>query len=525
MPVYNTPPGNLDEAIRSVLHQNHPGWELCICDDCSTFHETAQILDEFRGVDPRVKIANSPSRLDTAKATNLAGEFATGQFIAFLDPQDKLEGSAVDLIIRDIERTPEVDVLYTDEDKIEQDGSSSEPCLKPDWSPELLLSLMYLNHFIVVRKSLFLALGGLRHEFADAREYDFALRATAKARQVLHIPQVLYHWRKIPRSTVAVMGNKPAPLLSARSALTELVQYKAPGAEVAEGLFAGSYRVRWPIDECRPVTLLILTASYHRKIEGRGKILLVENAVDSIIRRSTYRNFQILVLDDGAMPAEVRDRFVTANVIVDTYHFQGAFNYAKKLNHAFNLVESEDLIILNDDIEVIAPDWIEALLAFSQRAEIGAVGAMLLYPNHRIQHAGVVLGVTGPTGHIFVNQPVDQIGYGGFTHVIRNYSAVTAAVLATRMSIIREVGGFDNNLAIDYNDIDFCLRLRARGYRIVYTPYAKLYHFEGSSIARKEPNKADRAYFSKRWRDQIASDPYYNLGLPKDRLDCIVARW
>jgi cellulose synthase/poly-beta-1,6-N-acetylglucosamine synthase-like glycosyltransferase len=298
-----------------------------------------------------------------------------------------------------------------------------------------------------------------------------------------------------------------------------------PGATAVEGLFAGSYRIKWPIDESRPVTLLILTGSRRRNVEGRGDILLVENAVKSIIERSSYRNYRILVLDDGALPVAARDRFAKARVTVENYRFEGPLNYYRKLNRALSLVETEDVIVLNDDLEVIAADWIEALLEYSRQPEVGVVGAMLVYPNDRIQHAGVVLGVNGPTTHIFCNQSAHEIGYCGFTHVIRNYSAVTGALHAMRMRTFRDVGGYDPNMKVDYGDIDFCLRILDAGYRIVYTPYAKLYHFEGSSFVRKEPNKADQAYFLERWRNQVTSDPYYNPGLPRDRLDCYVTRW
>lgn len=525
VPVYNTPPGILEEAINSVLDQTYTNWELCLCDDCSDSCETVEVLEKYRGIDPRVKIIRSPKNLHIAGATNLAAEFATGHFVAFLDHDDTLDRNALRFVAQAIEDNADVDVLYTDEDKIETNGRYSDPYLKPDWSPEHLLSVMYVLHFTVIRKSLFLELGGLRDAYTGAQDYDLALRATARARRVVHIPQVLYHWRKIPGSAAAVVDAKPAALINAKRAVTDFVRSQEPAAEVVDGLFPGSYRVKWPVDPSRPVTLLMLTDSRMREVEGRGNILLVEHSVKSILERSTFRNFQIVVLDNGGLPADAHKRLVESGVTVAQYAFQGRFNFPDKMNHAFSLVSTEDVILLNDDIEVISPDWIEALLSFSRRSDIGAVGAQLLYPNDRLQHAGVVMGVNGLTTHIFHNQPVANVGYCGFTHLIRNYSAVTGAVLATRMSLVRDVGMFDRNLRVDYNDIDFCLRLRAAGYRIVYTPYASLYHFEGSSIARREVDESDRLHFLSQWQAEIEADPYYNPRLPKDRIDCAVMRW
>jgi GT2 family glycosyltransferase len=520
MHVHNAPPDNLEESIKSVLYQRYQRWELCICDDNSTSSGTIQLLEKYRGANPRIKIIRSAKRLFAAKATNLAAEFTTGQFVAFLNQNDSIESSALELVVRAIEQDIESDIIYSDEDRVDADGRRSKPYLKPDWSPELLLSMMFVGHLLVVRKSLFLALDGFRDQYLGAHDYDFALRATTKARRVTHVPSVLYHSHYVPTSNSDGAGATCSALINGKLALTDFVQARVPGTEVVDGLFSGSYRVKWPIDTRQPVMLLVLTGCRWREIKGRGRILLVENTVKSIIERSSYANYKILVFDDGAMPADVRNHFIAAGVTIKDYHFDGAFNYSKKVNYALDFVETEDVIVLNDDIEVIAPDWIEALLEYSRQPEIGVVGAMLLYPNDRIQHAGVVLGVNGPTAHIFHNQPVSDIGYCGFSHVIRNYSAVSGAVHATRMSIVRKVGGLNPDMAIDYSDIDFCLRVRKAGYRIVYSPYAKLYHFEGSSIARKEPNKTDQTHFLERWQNQIASDPYYNPGLPRDRLDC-----
>ncbi len=515
MPVYNTPPEILEEAIESVLQQTIPNWELCICDDCSTSAATTEVLEKFRGVDSRIKITRTPRNLHIAKTTNLAAEFATGPFVGFLDHDDTLEPTAIEAVMHAIASNPEADVLYTDEDKIEPNGDFSDPYLKPAWSPEHLQSVMYLLHFLVVRKSLFLTLGGVRDEYTGAQDYDLALRATDLARKVVHIPQILYHWRKIPGSAAAEVNAKPDALINAARAINDFVTSKDQGAKATDGLFPGSFRVNWSVDKTRPVTLLMLTNSSRRDVEGRGNILLVEHAVNSIIKQSTFPNYRIVVLDNGNMPKDVQKRFKAAGVKVEFYHFHGRFNYPKKINHAMNFVNTEDVILLNDDLEVITPDWIEAMLSFSRQPGVGGVGGMLLYPNGRIQHAGVALGINGISTHVFHNLPANQVAYCGYSHLARNYSAVTGAVFATRKSLFKQLKGYDVSMGTDYNDIDFCLRLRASGYRIVYTPYARLFHFEGSTLARHEPDPADQANFIKRWGSAVATDPYFNARTPR----------
>ncbi len=520
MPVHNTAPEILEDAIRSVLGQTYPNWELCICDDCSSNQGTLAVLDRYRGVDWRIKIVTAPQPLHIARATNSAAELATGEFVGFLDHDDLLEPDALEHVCRALGENPEIDVLYTDEDKLESDGRFTEPYLKPDWSPEHLLSVMYILHFMVVRKRLFLELGGLRHDFTGSQDYDLALRATAKARAVAHVPRILYHWRKVPGSAAAVVDAKPEALRNARRALVDFVTTSDPLARVEDGLLPGTHRVQWSIGS-DPVTLLILTGARSRNVEGRGRILLVENFIDSILARSTYPDYRMLVIDDdGNLPANVRAKVEGAGGRIVSFPSAAQFNFSAKMNFGLSQVTTEHVILLNDDLEVITRDWIESLLSFSAQRGVGAVGARLLYPSGRLQHAGVVLGVNGSAAHLFHNLAPDAVGYCGYTHIVRNFSAVTGAVLATRMSIVRKVGNFDERLAIDFNDIDFCLRVGAAGLRVVYTPYAQLYHFEGSSLARSAQDPSERDRFLRRWKERVDADPFYHPLLPRDRLDC-----
>lgn len=525
MPVYNSPPDVLVAAIQSVLQQRYPHWELCIADDCSPSRATQRVLERYKGFDSRIKIVRAPRNLHIAGATNLAAEYATGDFVAFLDHDDVLVPDALDEMALAIVSNPEADLLYSDEDKLDFEGRRTDPYLKPDWSPEHLTSVAYILHFMLVRKSLFLKLGGLRSERSGAQDYDLSLRASALARKVVHVPKVLYHWRMIQGSASAEVEAKPEALVNAAKAVEDFVRLEHRDASVVPGLFTGSHRVLWPVDQDRPVTLLMLTDSRSKFVPGRGHILLVDHAIQSILDRSTFKNVKIIVVDNGRMPDDVRQRLSQRGVSVVKYNVVLPFNYSDKINFAFGLVETEDVIILNDDIEVISGDWIESLIAHSRRDGVGVVGAKLLYPDDSIQHAGVVLGVNGGTAHLFHGWPDDKVGYCGYTDVVRNYSAVTGAVMATRMSIVRKMGGFDAGLAIDYNDIDFCLRVGSAGYRIVFTPYARLYHFEGASLKRSAVSEADHSAFVARWSDRLQRDPFYNPSLPKDRVDCAVHQW
>ncbi len=511
MPVFNTPRDVLYESVASVRSQSYPNWELCICDDASTLEETRILLQELKGIDPRIKVIRSEQNLHIARATNAAAEFATGHFIGFLDHDDTLEVNALECVIRAISIAPdEIDLLYSDEDKIEPGGGFSDPYFKPGWSPEHLCSVMYILHFLVIRKRIFLELGGLRHEFSGAQDYDLALRATLVARRIYHVPRILYHWRKLPGSASAEVDAKPQALLNAKLALENHVSAISPGALVTDGQLPGTFRVHWPIDQNDSVTLLIPTNAKTAEIEGRGHILLIQNFIRSIVEKSTFKNYRLLVVDNHNLPAEARADIEKMGATVVSYSYSGKFNFAKKLNFCFDSVKTENVIILNDDLEVISADWMEALLSFSVREEVGAVGARLLYPNGKIQHAGMALTPDGSCAHVFHNLPRGQVGYYGYSHIIRNYSAVTGAVLATRMSLVRELGGFRERLATDFNDVDFCLRLQSLGYRIVYTPYAELYHFEGSTLRRSAVDPAEREYFLSQWRERMESDPYFS---------------
>lgn len=520
VPVHNVEGRFLEACIESVQKQTYPFWELCLCNDASTNPDTVATLNRYRGVSPRIKICDLTANQGISGASNKAAELATGEYIVLLDNDDELDPAALLEAARAIDQDPAVDCLYTDELKIDLDGNLIDHYFKPDWSPEHLESVMYILHMIVMRKSLFFQIGQFRPEFDGAQDYDLMLRCSSATDKITHIRQALYRWRAIPGSSAAKVDAKPKALVAGIRALSDHVDRKYNAqASVEPGLLQGTFRVRRNILGTPRVTLLVLTNNRRIKLPGRDEFSMVENFVESIHNSTSYPNYHVIVVDNASLERAQIKRFRTAGVQVEDYPLNGPFNFAAKANYAVGLARTDLIVLLNDDMEVINDDWLTALLEFAQDPEIGAVGCRLLHPDGSIQHVGTVLGVNGGAAHVYHSFPGDMVGYNGFTHIIRNYSAVTGACLATRKSLITHLGGFDESYAVDFNDIDLCLKLVEAGFRIVYTPYARLYHFEGSSIIRHQQDPAERAMFNQRWERFIGDDPYYNVNLARDRLD------
>jgi GT2 family glycosyltransferase/glycosyltransferase involved in cell wall biosynthesis len=525
VPVYNVPPQYLQACIVSVLRQSYPFWELCLCDDASTDEGTRAILNSLQGTDPRIRIRRLTKNHGIAGASNLAAEMATGEFIAMLDNDDTLDPDALLEIARALFIDADIDVIYTDEDKIDEHGRKIDTYFKPDFSPEHLECVMYVLHMLVVRKRLFLELGGFRDEYSGAQDYDLMLRLSRETTKIHHIQKALYHWRALPGSAAAVVDAKPYALHAGKRALADHTKARhGTLADVEDGLLPGTFRVRRKILGQPRMSILILTANASVDLPGRGRFQMVDNLVDSILRRTAYRNFEIVVVDNSKLTKPQKTRFAELGVRVENYTGPVVpFNYAAKANYALRCCRTEHLVMLNDDMEVINADWLTSLLELSQDPEIGAVGGRLLHADGSIQHVGCVIGVCGASAHVYHSAPGDFIGYNGFTHLIRNYSAVTGACFATRKSVVAQMGGFDEGFAVDFNDTDLCLRMIEAGYRIVYTPYCQLFHFEGASAQRSKQNADEYRRFVARWARFMENDPYFNPNFAKDRFDFTVA--
>lgn len=519
VPVFNISGAYLKKCIESVRIQSDPYWELVLCDDGSTDKETLDCLDAYQGIDPRIRVVRKTINEGIAITTNRAIEFTIGDFVGFLDNDDELAPDAVAEVRKYILNHPETDLLYTDEDKLDEYGNHCDSYYKPDWSPEHILSCMYVLHFTVIRKTLLCELNLLRSEFDGAQDYDLVLRASKVARHIGHIAKVLYHWRKIPGSAAEIVDAKPKALDNAARSLSDVT-----GCPVEQGMLPGLWRTRPSLGSFPPVTLLIPTNDVVKEVPGRGKINLLANFLHSIKEKTTYPNYKVIVVDNHNMSNQTRALLSSLDMDISLESYKqppGQFSFAAKFNYCWPLVDTEHVIILNDDMEVISPGWIEALLEPMQDDSVGIVGGRLLHADRTIQHVGMVLGVHNGAAHIYHGFPAEYVGYNGYTHVIRNYSAVTGACMLTRRSLLKRLSGFDERFRIDYNDVDYCLRARELGFRVVYTPFAELYHFESYSVVRAVADSNETLLFHDRWAEAIRCDPYYNENLPRDRHDYV----
>ncbi len=431
-----------------------------------------------------------------AVASNQALGMAGGDFVALLDHDDVLAPEALFWVARLLNQHPDLDFIYSDEDKMDAEGRRVEVFFKPGWSPDLLTSVNYVGHLAVYRRSLLEALGGFRPGFDGSQDHDLALRVAETTDRIAHIPRPLYSWRKVKGSAAASPEAKPHAYDAAERALRSALQRRGVQGSVRYERQRGTYRVRRSIVGRPTVTIIVPT---------RDRVDLLRRCIDSI-RTCTYRQFELLVVDNGSAEAETLDYLASFGGRV--LHDAGDFNFSRLVNLGAREARSDFILFLNNDTEVISKDWLEAMVEHGQRPEVAAVGARLLYPDGRSQHEGVIIGLAGGPA-----ENVDHEGYFSLGEAVRNFSAVTAACMLTRRTTFWELGGFDEQLPVAFNDVDFCLRAREKGYLIVYTPYALLTHHESASRGRVSPPE-DEARFMQRWGGLDAyGDPYYNPNL------------
>ena len=500
--VSNDDTAALERSIQSVLRQTDPAWELLLCAP----DDRQSLVEGWLDIDWRIRRITGGTP-DEVLNLIVASWQSTTEYIGLLSPGDVVDDDLVKHISKRCSALPPCDLLYTDEASLLPDGSISSAFYKPDWSPEHHHSVNLMGRFLAVRKSLLLNLGMDAGDPGAAREYALSLKLAARARSIGHIDEVLYVRR---REAEWPAGGffEAKDLEAARQVLQAHLSGQDPAVEVVAHHSPGSLEVRWPIPKDTEVTLLILTNMQERQVAGRGNIVLATNFVKSILEKSTFKGYKIIVVDDGHVPDDLQKLLADHGHRSVSYPRNGEFSFANKSNFATSLVSSGVVLLLNDDLEVIAPDWIEALVGHALRPEIAVVGGKLLFPDHRIQHAGISTGLNGSAGHVFMNSASDQLEYGGYASVIRNYGAVTGAVMAYRKELFDQMGGFDEFFRVDYNDIDFCLRCIQAGYRVVFTPHAQLFHFHNSSFKRKHDRSAERKEFLARWHDVVERDPY-----------------
>ncbi len=510
MPVYNVEEKYLREAIDSVLFQTYPNWELCIADDASTKAHIQRVLNEYKEKDKRIKVVFRKENGHISRSSNSALELATGEFIGLLDNDDIIHPQSLYKVVNSLNKNKEWDLIYSDEDKLELDGRRTHPFFKPDWSPDMFLSANYICHFTVIRKSLVDKVKGFRVGYEGSQDYDLFLRVTEKTRKIHHIPDILYSWRKIPGSTAVNYDKKSYAHESSIKALKSVIKRRKLNAKVEKGVMPGMFRIKYKIQNNPLVSIIIPT---------KDKVNYLKRCLKSIFKKSTYKNLEILIVDTGSNEAKT-ERYYKRLKKFEKIRFlkwNNKFNYSAANNFGAEKAKGKYLLFLNNDTEVINSDWIESMLEHAQRKEIGAVGAKLLYPNNRIQHAGIILGFGGVAGHAMKYFKDIKLGLPYPKDIIRNYTAVTAACLMISKKKFFEVKGLDEKFRIAFNDVDFCLKLYNKGYLNLYTPYAKLYHYESISVGRPNEGTRDMLEFHKetkrmkdKWGYLIKKDPYYN---------------
>ncbi|HEX4480920.1 MAG TPA: glycosyltransferase [Rudaea sp.] len=515
MPVYNVERKWLMAAVDSVRRQFYPHWELCIADDASPREETRLALKEIEAFgDARIKIRRLEANLGIGGASNAALDIATGTYVGLLDNDDELTRDALLEVALRI-KSDDPDLVYSDEDKLDEDGNHVEPYFKSDYSPDYLLCNNYICHFSVIRRQLFVDAGAFQPGFDGAQDFDLMLRVCERAKTIVHIPKILYHWRKVPGSTAATSAGKPYTHEAGKRAVAAALQRRGVSGESQSGPFPNTYRARREIVGQPLVSILI---------PFRDKHALLDACVTSILDKTDYPNFEIVGLDNAsAEPATHRlmERLSQCDARVRFVRHDAPFNFSAINNAGAAQAHGEHLVFLNNDTEVISGQWLRAMLEHSQRDEVGVVGAKLLYSDNTIQHAGVILGLGGMAGHSHLMQPAHHHGYFSRPQLVQNLSAVTFACAMTRTSVFEQLHGLnETELAVAFNDVDYCLRAREAGYLVVYTPYAELYHHESKSRGYEtDRSKRDRlaretAFMQQRHGDVLnKGDPYYNPNL------------
>jgi GT2 family glycosyltransferase len=519
-PTYNTPKQFLIDMVKSVLNQTYTNWELCIADGTSQDDPLKNILEAYSKRDSRVKVKFLSENKGIAGNSNEALALATGDFIGFLDHDDTLAPFALFEVVKNVNENKELDYLYSDEDRLSEDGTMRyEPHFKPDWSPDLLRSTNYPTHFSVFRKELIARIGGLREGFEGSQDYDLILRGSEKARKIAHIPKVLYHWRVHDNSLARDALSKGWTYDAARKALQEHLERVNLQGKVEDTGLLGYYRVTYRLQKSPKLSIIIPN---HEHADN------LKRCVNSIIEKSSYQNFEMIIIENGSCETKTFALYekLKKRDDVQIIEWNQPFNYAAVNNFAVNYARGEVLLFLNNDTQVINSDWLERMLEHAVRHDVGAVGAKLYYPDHTIQHAGIIVGLCGVAGYCHKFFPGENSGYKGRLKIVQNFSAVTAACLMIRNEVFQEVGGFDERYSLAYNDVDLCLKIREKGYVIVWTPYAELYHDESKTRGYEDdPEKQGRfqqekELFRQKWSGVLErGDPYYNPNLTLERED------
>ena len=519
MPVYNVEEKWLRLCIDSILNQVYTNWELCMADDASTDSNVKKILTEYQQLDERIRVVFREQNGHISEATNSALAIATGEFVALLDNDDELAINAFYEVVKVLNENPELDLIYSDEDKIDMDGNRSDPAFKPDWSPDLLLGTNYISHLGVYRRSILEEIGGFRKGYEGSQDYDLVLRFTEKTtkERIKHIPKVLYYWRMLPTSTAVDQGSKGYAFEAGLRAVQDALVRREINGHATHGAANGLYDVYYDIESEKLVSIIIPTKNGYKD---------VQRCVSSIIEKTTYQNYEIIMADNGSTDPKMHELYAEFEKQLPGRFFVESidipFNFSTINNRAAKKAHGEYLLFLNNDTEVITENWLTLMVSFAQQERIGCVGAKLLYPNNTVQHAGVILGLGGVAGHGHYGYPHGDLGYFGRLAINVNYSAVTAACLLMKKADFDAVGGFEEAFTVAFNDVDLCLKVQALGRDNVWLHEAELYHFESQTRGyddkgkKKKRFEQEKVMMEEKWGPLIENDPFYNPNLTRD---------
>ena len=510
VPAYRTPESYLRQMIESVQAQTYENWELCIADGSGKEESLEKIVSQYAAKDSRIRYQLLDKNEGISGNTNAAIRMASGEYLAFFDHDDLLAEDAL-YEAAGASEEQKAELIYTDEDKVRADLSEYfQPHFKPDYNPDLLCANNYICHLVVVKKELADRVGGLRKEFDGAQDHDFLLRITERTDRIVHIPKVLYHWRIHKASTADNPASKLYAYQAGQKAISEHLKRLGLEAEVSQTKDFGFYRVSYPVQGTPLVSIVILNKDEKDTLKA---------CLESIKEKTTYPSYEIVIVENNSQTSEIFEYYkeIDGKDGIRVVTWKEPFNYSKINNFGFQYAKGDYVICLNNDITVITPSWIEEMLGYCQRPGTGIVGVRLYFPDDTIQHAGIIVGMGGCAGSLFVGMNRKRTGYMHKAALVQDLSAVTAACMMVKREAFEAAGGFEESLAVAFNDVDFCLKVRRAGYLVVYNPYAELYHYESKTRGLEDSPEKQRRFQSEieymrcHWLDILKrGDPYYN---------------
>ena len=523
VPVYNTPALYLEQMIESVLRQSYENWELCIANANPLNEEVKRILAAYTEKDARIRVTEVSNNQGIAQNTNVAMEMASGEYIGFLDHDDLLAADALFEIAKKLNEDSGLEMIYTDEDKVTEDLTKHfQPHFKPEFNLDLIRSNNYICHFCAIQRKLLLEVGGLRGEFNGAQDHDLFLRCVEKAKKIGHVPRILYHWRVHRASTADNPASKIYAYEAGKRAIEEHLKRCGEKAIVSCKKDLGFYRVKYEL-QGEPLVSIIIPNKDH--VDDLRQCL-------NAIQNAEYKNYEVIIVENNSEEKDTFDYY--KSIVSDQMKvivWEQDFNYAAINNFGVQEAKGEYLLFMNNDVLPLDANWLEEMLTNCQRKQVGIVGAKLYYPDNTIQHAGVILGIGGVAGHAFLGMSKDFSGYMHKASLQQNLSAVTAACMMVKKTVFEEVGGFTEQLAVAFNDVDFCLKAREKGYLVVFNPYAELVHYESktrgpeNTVEKLQRFERECAYMKQRWAEILQKgDPMYNPNLTLKKWDYSVRK-